>query len=349
MKKVFALVLSFAMMLSMAACGASEKPAANPAPSAPAASAPADKSEVPKVDFPNNTITLYCGFSAGGGSDVICRILAEKLTKYFGQTVIVENVTGSGGWVLWTQMLENTEPDGYTICMVNTPNFNLGSYDLANPREYTYESMDLLCNWVSDYSAIAIRADEDRFTDWNSLVEYWKENDLISSASAVGVMSDDATIVDRLCKYYGTEISMMQTGGASDNQTMLLSGSTDFFVGNVSEMANGHLNGEYKIICVFAPERDKYITDVPTFKELTGEEMIGDSCRGFAIPKGVDPAIREIILTALRECINDEETMAQMAAIYTPVNYVEGDDYYALMQDRVESALAAYDRSDELK
>ena len=114
-------------------------------------------------------------------------------------------------------------------------------------------------------------------------------------------------------------------------------------------MANGHLNGEYKIICVFAPERDEYISDVPTFKELTGEEMIGDSCRGFALPKGVDPAIRETLLDALRECINDEETMEQMAAIYTPVNYVEGEEYVALMQDRLESGLEAYGRLDELE
>lgn len=343
MKKVFALLLTLVMILGLTACGGGSTSKENDTPATNALS------DTKTVDFPTNTITLYCGYSAGGGSDVICRILAEKLTKYLGQTVIVENVTGSGGWVLWTQMFENTEPDGYSLFMINTPNFNLGAYDLANPREYIYEDVDLLCNWVSDYNAIAIRTNETRYTDWESMVAYWKEHELVSSASAVGVMSDDATIVDRLCNYYGTSVSMLQTGGASDNQAMLLSGSTDFFVGNVSEMANGHLNGEYKIICVFAPERDKYITDVPTFKELTGDEMIGDSCRGFGLPKGVDPEVREILLTALRECINDEETMAQMAGIYTPVNYVEGDDYAALMQDRLESALEAYGRSDELK
>lgn len=301
------------------------------------------------ADYPTNTISLYCGYSAGGGSDLICRILAEKLTSYFGQTVIVENVTGAGGWVMWTQMFQNTKPDGYSIFQVNTPNFNLGAYDPANPRKYTYKDADLLCNWVSDYNAIAIRKDETRYTDWNSFVEYWKNNELISSASAVGILSDDATIVHRLCKYYGTKAQMIQTGGTSDNQTMLLNKSTDFMAGNVSEMANGHINGEYKIICIFAPERDKNLPEIPTFVELTGDEMIGDSCRGFAIPKGADPKVREIILTALRECINSDDMMAKMAEIYTPVNYVENEEFEALMQNRLESALEAYDRLDELK
>ena len=330
MKKIIAIsVASLFMVMSAITCGnAAAKDDAN---------------------YPTNTISLYCGYSAGGGSDLICRILAEKLTAYFGQTVIVENKTGAGGWVMWTQMFQNAKPDGYSIYQINTPNFNLGAYDPANPRKYTYKDVDLLCNWVSDYNAIAIRKDEKRYTDWNSLVEYWKNNELISSASAVGILSDDATIVHRLTKYYGTKASMIQTGGAADNQTMLLNGSTDFMVGNVSEMANAHINGEYKIICVFAPERDKNLAEVPTFKELTGENMIGDSCRGFGIPKGADPKVREIILTALRECINDEAMMAKMAEIYTPVNYVENEEYQALMQDRLESALAAYDRSDELK
>ena len=342
MKRFFAFALTLVMVLSLAACGGSETAAEDTSTGDSAGT------ESTATNYPENTITLYCGYSAGGGSDVICRVLAEKLTKYLGQTVIVENVTGSGGWVLWSQMFADTNPDGYSIYMVNTPNYNLGAYDTANPREYNYDDADLLCNWVSDYNAIGIRVDETRYTDWDSFVAYWKENPLVSSASAVGVMSDDATLVDRLCNYYGTEISMLQTNGASDNQAMLLSGSTDFMVGNVSEMANAHLNGEYKLICVFAPERDKFVTDVPTFEELTGDEMIGDSSRGFALPKGVDPAIREIIMDAMRETINDPETMAQMDSIYTPVNYVEGDDYYALMQDRLESALEAYDRLDEL-
>lgn len=296
------------------------------------------------ADYPNNTITLNCGYSAGGSSDVVCRILAEKLTEKLGQTVIVEDVTGSGGWVLWSQMLENTEPDGYTICMVNTPNYNLGAYDPANPRDYVYDDLDLLCNWISDYNALVIRADDDRFSDWDSFIEYWNENPLISSASAVGVMSDDATMIDRLCKQYENEVAMVQTGGASENVTMLLNGSTDFMMCNVSDAATAHIDGEYKILCVFAPERVEGLDDVPTFEELSGVEMIGDSCRGFALPKGVDEEIRETILTALRDSIQDEDTMAKMAEMYTSVNYLEGDDYIALMDNRVDLALEAYDR-----
>ena len=151
MKKLISLLLAALLVLSLVGCGSSSKAeTAAPASSGSNASSGAG-------DYPANTITLYCGYSAGGGSDVICRILAEQLSKKLGQNVFVEDVTGSGGWVLWTQILENTAADGYSISMVNTPNYNLGAYDLANPRKYHYDDLDLLCNWVSDYNAIAIR------------------------------------------------------------------------------------------------------------------------------------------------------------------------------------------------
>ncbi|MEE3488620.1 MAG: tripartite tricarboxylate transporter substrate binding protein [Bulleidia sp.] len=342
--------LSAVMALTLAGCGSSTaaSEAAPVAEESQAAAADNTATEGNTVDWPNNTITLYCGYSAGGGSDVISRIMAEALTKELGQTVIVEDVTGSGGWVLWQQMITATEPDGYTFFLINTPNYPLGKYDTANPRQYGIDDVDLLCNWVSDYNTIAIRKDDDRFNDWDSFLAYWKENPLISSASAVGVMSDDATLIDRLQNEFGTKTDMVQSKGASDNITMLLSGTTDFAVCNASEMANGHLSGEYKVIAIAAPERDKNLPDVPTIKELTGIEMVGDSCRGFALPKGVDPAIREKLMTALKTCINSDEVQKKMADIYTPVNYVEGDDYYNLMVDRIEQGLTAYGRESEM-
>ena len=177
MKRFFAFALTLVMVLGLTACGGSQSNANDTQDNQQQENT--DGSNAATTDYPKNTITLYCGYSAGGGSDVICRVLAEKLTKQLGQTVIVENVTGSGGWVLWSQMFADTNPDGYSIYMVNTPNYNLGAYDLANPREYNYDDADLLCNWVSDYNAIGIRKDETRYSDWDSFVAYWKEHPLV--------------------------------------------------------------------------------------------------------------------------------------------------------------------------
>ncbi|MGF9562382.1 tripartite tricarboxylate transporter substrate binding protein [Neorhizobium sp. JUb45] len=67
-------------------------------------------------DFPNNTITLVVPFAAGGSTDVVGRVVAQKMGEILGQQVVVENVAGAGG-NLGADRVARAEPDGYTILM----------------------------------------------------------------------------------------------------------------------------------------------------------------------------------------------------------------------------------------
>ena len=293
------------------------------------------------AEYPDKPITLYCGYSAGGSSDLLCRILAAKLQEKIGQTIVVEDKTGGGGWVLWTEMIKNVAPDGYTFCLINTPNYSLGMYDATNPREYAYDALDVLCNEVSDYDVIAIRADEDRYTDFASLVEYAKTHELFYGSSANGIMSDDGTIGERLNMEMGCQLFPITTGGAKENETFLLNKSTDVLIGNISDVLNGMNAGTFKVVCVFAPERVELIPDVPTCIEMGGT-IIGSSDRGYALPKGVDPAIREKLYNALVEAINDPETIKQLEDIGAATNFVPQEEYPAFIEKNIATAKAAY-------
>ncbi len=67
-------------------------------------------------NFPNNTITLVVPFAAGGSTDVVGRVIAQKMGEILGQQVVVENVAGAGG-NLGADRVARAEPDGYTILM----------------------------------------------------------------------------------------------------------------------------------------------------------------------------------------------------------------------------------------
>ena len=298
-------------------------------------------SAVALAEYPDKPITLYCGYSAGGSSDLLCRILAAKLQEKIGQTIVVEDKTGGGGWVLWTEMIKNVEPDGYTFCLINTPNYSLGMYDATNPREYAYDALDCLCNEVSDYNVIAIRADENRYTDFQSLVEYAQTHELLYGSSANGIMSDDGTIGERLNMEMGCQLFPVTTSGAKDNETFLLNKSADVLIGNISDVLTGMNAGTFKVVCVFAPERVELIPDVPTCIEMGGT-IVGSSDRGYALPKGVDPAIREKLYNALVEAINDPETIKQLEDIGAATNFVPQEEYAAFIEKNIATAKAAY-------
>jgi tripartite-type tricarboxylate transporter receptor subunit TctC len=66
--------------------------------------------------FPDRTITLVVPFAAGGSTDVVARIIAQKMSEELGQQIVVENVAGAGG-SLGADRVARAEPDGYTILM----------------------------------------------------------------------------------------------------------------------------------------------------------------------------------------------------------------------------------------
>ena len=150
MKNLFAFVSACALALSLAACSNGSGSTSTP-----------NSGKTSSDKFPNETITLVCPFSAGGGTDIGARNMATALAADLGINVVVENQTGSGGWVAWTDLITGDYDDGYTIGLINH-NFVFGELDPENPRQYNLEDVQVLCNQVVDYDVLAIRANETR-------------------------------------------------------------------------------------------------------------------------------------------------------------------------------------------
>lgn len=339
MKKRFLCLMLVLSMVFTVATGCSQgqevQQPQQPQSEQPAAGGSAD------IAYPTKPITVNVGFSAGGSSDVMVRLLANTMEKYIGQPIVVVNKPGAGGWVVWEELVKSVKPDGYTFALVNSPNISLGAYDDVNPRSYTIDDFDLLCNQVTDYSVLCIRNDETRFTDLPSLIEYAKNNTVLSACSALGIISDDASVTEYFNMNEGTDFQIIQTAGAKDSETMFISGNSDILVANIGDILTAHNSGNYKVIAVFAPERVDLLKDVPTAKEL-GYDLYMFSARGYALPKGVDPAIRAKLLEALKSAINDPAVKDKLAELGAVTDYKEGQEYYDFLKSNIENSKQIY-------
>lgn len=336
MKKLATLLLSGVMALSLTACGSS----ANSSTNASANASETQKQAAEKTsdsNWPSKEITLLCGYSAGGSSDLGCRYLAESLKNKLGVPVIVENVPGSGSWLCWNQLLHNTPADGYTFALVNLSAL-YGHYDETNPREETIDSFELLANHVIDYQVLAIRNDETRFSDYASFVEYAKNNNILMAAATNNITSGDGTVAKMLEKDHGCQITVVPVDGSSDAATMFLAGETDILSANVGDVMEAEENGYHPIV-VFAPERSEFLPDVPTSAETGVDEYVSFSARGYAYMPGVDQEIVDRMTTALTDVFNDEDYQKNMEAMGAQLELHTGDDYRQLLEDQLEQRL----------
>jgi tripartite-type tricarboxylate transporter receptor subunit TctC len=274
--------------------------------------------------YPNQPINLIVSYSAGGGTDTSARILQPYLEKELGVTVNILNKPGGGGWVGWTE-LAHAEPDGYTIGYINSPNVVSGYLNPSAKREENLDSFEFLGNQVSNPEIIAIRTDEQRFTDIKGLIEYAKNNEL--TATGTGVAGDDHIASLLLNKNFGTKFRAVQFEGTAESRTGVLGGHVDVLFASVDEVFAMHNNKELKVIAVMDKERSPFLPDVPTLQESGYDGVFMNATRGIAAPKGLDPEKVKILSDAIEKAIKNEEHVAKLEELGIAVRYLNGEEY----------------------
>ena len=134
--------------------------------------------------FPTKQITMVVPFTAGGPTDTLGRILAERMSKVLGQTVIVENTTGAAGTIGVTRVAR-AAPDGYTIGIGHW------STHVVNPAIYTLtydilEDFEPLAQIATNPQLVVARKDFPA-TDLKGLIEYARANpDKTTAGTEIG-------------------------------------------------------------------------------------------------------------------------------------------------------------------
>lgn len=345
MKKALSILLALILVVGMmAGCGttATPTPTEAPAAEAPAAETPASEAPAEDVKYPE-TVTIVCGYSAGGSSDFMCRTLATSLEKVLGVTVIVEDMPGSSGWIALNEMFQTPadKADGSRLYLAGTGTA-FGKYDPDNPREFFYTDFIPMASEVVDYGIIAIRNDETRFTDLASFLDYAKENEVLIGASGSNILSDDVNAMQKFANLHGMKYSVVQTDGSSDTKLLFQQGSTDVMFANVGDVLADVSSGAYKVLCVMAPERSALLPEIPTVEELGFGPIYNFSLRGYGYPAGTPDVIVEWMLKGLEEAINDPDTVATLAATGAETVCYIGDDFTQVISDDLDSALEAW-------
>lgn len=279
--------------------------------------------------YPDKAITLIIPYSAGGSTDVGARLLIAEAEKILGQPIVATNQAGAGGWIGWSEMLKS-EADGYALAHTNSPNLITGYLDSQQNRTQTIDDFAPIILYAVDSNTVAIRADETRFTTFEELVAYAKENEV--SATSSGPAGDDDIAMKKLNKALGTKFIAVATKSSSEALTAVIGGHVDVYIGNIGDTKMPEENGDVKALAILAEKRSEILPDLPTVKELTEISVVGSSSRGIAANAKVNPETLKVLEEAFAQAAQTESFKSKMLEQGIEAISVIGDEYKALLK-----------------
>jgi tripartite-type tricarboxylate transporter receptor subunit TctC len=260
-------------------------------------------------NFPSRPITIIVPFSAGGPSDAMARILAERMKTALGQAVLVENVTGAGGSI-GVGRAASSPPDGYTVSFghLGTHVANGAVYKLSYDLVADLEPVVLLpSNPMIIVSKNAVPA-----KSLKELIAWLKAKPTPATAGTAGAGSGSHIAGVYFENVTGVKLQYVPYRGTGPALNDLVGGQIDIIVDQTSNSINQVRAGAIRAYAVTDTRRVAQAQDIPTTDEagLKGFHMTLWS--GMWVPKGTPGEIVAKINAAAVEALNDPAVRKQL-------------------------------------
>ncbi|SNT12956.1 Tripartite-type tricarboxylate transporter, receptor component TctC [Noviherbaspirillum humi] len=250
-------------------------------------------------NFPSKPIRLIIPFAPGGTTDIVGRIVADRLGKELGQPVIVENRSGGGGSV-GAAVVAKAEPDGYTlgVSTISTHAVNAA----CNPNLNYNPQTDFapITNLARTPNVLTVSL---KFPaqDYKQFIDVVKKNPGKFSYASSGVCSVLHMMGEQFKVSTGTFITHIPYRGSGPAIIDLLGGQIEMMFDNLPS-SMGHIqSGKIRAIAVAAPKRVEGLPNIPTFAELGLPQVNDPAWYGLVAPaKTPDDIVKKINAAAVK-------------------------------------------------
>jgi len=268
-----------------------------------------------QTPYPTRSITMVVPFSAGGPTDVLARILGQRMSQSLGQQIIVENVTGAGG-TLGAARVAKAAPDGYTMVMGNlgTHAASVGLYkNLSYDPRTSFEPVML----ASTTPMVLLAKKDLPVKTLQDVIALARTRQLTCGNAGVGSISHLTILLfDKLTHTKGQHVPYR---GLSQAMNDLLGGQIDIMFDQVISASPHIAGGEVRPIAVTGPTRAAAIPNVPSTAEAGLPELQTIAWSAVFVPKGTPAAIVSRINTAMGEAMDDKDVVARLAQLGSDV------------------------------
>ena len=260
-------------------------------------------------DYPKQPIKVVVSAAAGGGNDLIARIVGEKLQSRWGQPVVVENRPGAGN-NLATEYVYRSTPDGYTL-LVSPPASLTVNAALFKELRFDPKKIDVVAitSYIPNVLVVNVKSP---FKTAQEFIAYAKANPGKLTFASQGT----GTTGHLTGALFGEMIGAVQThvpfGGAAPALNAIAGGQVDFGfidIGTVIPLAQG---GLVRMLATTTKDPAPNAPEVPTIAAVGLPELLSDTFTTFTAPPDTPLPIREKLNAALREIIMSDDVKEKL-------------------------------------
>jgi len=278
------------------------------------------------------TVRILVGFPPGGATDVVARIIGEKLRVIMNQPVIVENKPGAGGMIA-TQQLKAASPDGSTIMLTIDHSHVIIPLTFKSPGYDPLRDFTALAGVASYYNVMALSSTIPAKTP-TEFGAWLKANPGKANYGipAVGSVPQFAGLL--VGQSLGTPmVSIPYKGGAPLVQD-LLGGQVPAGFLSLTESIEHHRSGKMHVMAVSGTSRAKSAPDIPTFQELGIKGVDKNPWLAFFGPKGMQTEFIDRFGRAVSTALADPEVVEKLSKLGNVATYANSTQ----LQEWVTSA-----------
>jgi tripartite-type tricarboxylate transporter receptor subunit TctC len=288
-------------------------------------------------NYPEKSVRVVVGFTAGGPTDVIARIVAQKLSETWGQQFYIENVPGAGSNTA-SGMVAKTPPDGYTLLVISTG-------FVVNPSLYAKVPYDAL----KDFAPITLVAASPNVVSVNPSVPAKNVQELIAliranpgkySFAGPGIGSTPHLSGELFRIRFGLDLVHVPFPGAAPAVGAAIAGHVPIVFSAVPPAISAIQSGQIRALAATAPKRIAALPDVPTMAESGIADQEADTLTGIIAPAGTPREIVDKLYREIKRVVALPDVQEKLGAVgFEPV--VNTPDEFAA---RIKVELAKWEK-----
>jgi tripartite-type tricarboxylate transporter receptor subunit TctC len=264
-------------------------------------------------DYPQRTVTFICPFPAGGGTDILTRMLAQELQDKLKRPVIVENRPG-GGTIVAAQATARAAPDGHTIFIAPVTTLAMGP---SVHKSLPYDT-------VKDFAPIGLVGSSQFALVGNpglgvdtlaELIAFIKSRDGELSYATSGAATPHHLFMEMFLKMIGAKAQHVPYRGSVAALTDVISGHIPFMIVDLAVGIPAINDGKVKAFGVTSTTRIKALPDLPTIAEAGVPGYEAGTWTGVIAPAGVPGPIVDKLNAAINRAVSSPTFKARFAQI----------------------------------